>query len=123
MSGIVEIRATQRGLEKQGEGGEPMAELAFEYEEFELSEALANIGELKNVISHSVLEEKGFTNVVHTPSEVAGDRNGCRVSILHLHIADRNFWQVVMCSCDGGSHKANAMVGEVVDAIHKLVVL
>jgi hypothetical protein len=98
-----------------------MAELAFEYEEFELSVALANIGELKNVILHSVLEEKGFTNVVDTTSQVAGDRNGCRVSILHLHIADRNFWQVVMCSCEGGSHKASTMVGEVVDAIHELV--
>ena len=99
-----------------------MAELAFEYEQFELSRALASIGELKNVIAHSVFEDNGFINVVHTRSEVAGDKNGCRVSILHLHIADRRFWQVVICSCDGGFDKAKSMISEVVDAIHKLVV-
>jgi hypothetical protein len=96
-----------------------MAALAAFSEVRELNPSLGSIGELKNVIAHSVLEQRGFTNVQHTASEVAGNRNGCRLSILHLHIADRNFWQVVMCSCDSFD-KAKAAVDEVANAIRNL---
>jgi threonine aldolase len=85
----------------------------------EVREVDRSIGELKNVIAHSVLEANRFTNVVNTPSEVAGNRNGCRVSILHLHIAGTRFWQVVMCSCDSFD-KAKAAVDEVANAIRNL---
>ena len=44
----------------------------------------------------NTLKQDGFTDVVNTQSEVAANRGGVRVSILHLHIADRNFWQVFM---------------------------
>ncbi|MBA2521291.1 MAG: hypothetical protein H0V24_16665 [Chloroflexia bacterium] len=100
-----------------------MAGLAFRTERRELNPALGNIGELKNVIFHSVLRERGFTDVVNTPSEVAGNRNGCRVAILHLHIADRDFWRVAMCMCDGGFDPARATVDEVSDAINELAFL
>jgi transcriptional regulator with AAA-type ATPase domain len=55
-----------------------MTGLAARSERRELNEALGNIGELKNVIFHSVLEERHFTDVVNTSGEVAGNRNGCR---------------------------------------------
>jgi hypothetical protein len=109
----------ERGSEKEGEGGEPMAALAFEFEQRELSEALGSIGELKNVIAHSVLEQRGFTNVVNNPAEVAGNRNGCRLSVLHLHISGRNFFRVVVCACDSFD-KARATVDEVEREINNL---
>jgi hypothetical protein len=96
-----------------------MASLAARTDVRELNPALGSIGELKNVIVHSVLKQRGFTDVVNTPSEVAGNRHGCRLSILHLHIADRNFWRVVMCACDNFD-TARASVDEVADAINRL---
>ena len=97
-----------------------MAGLAARSERRELNPALGGIGELKNVIFHNVLKAKGFANVVNTPGEVAGDRDGCRLSILYLHIANRDFWRVAMCSCDGGFDKAKATVDEVCTAIDQL---
>lgn len=97
-----------------------MAGLAIQSERRELNPALANIGELKNVIAHSVLTERGFTDVVNTPGEVAGNRSGCRISVIHLHNADRNFWRVAACVCDGGFGEASAMVDEVATAINRL---
>jgi len=110
------------GGEKYGErdkGGEPMAALSFRNEVRELNPNLGSIGELKNVIVHSVLEERGFSDVVNTESEVAGNRSGCRLSVIHLHIADRSFWRVVMCACDDFG-TASAAVNEVADAINNL---
>jgi hypothetical protein len=97
-----------------------MAGLAIRSEVRELNPAVGSIGELKNVIFHSVLKARRFTDVVNTPGEVAGNRNGCRVSILHLHIADRRFWRVVVCACDGGFDKARGTVDEVFSAIDQL---
>jgi hypothetical protein len=96
-----------------------MAGLAARSEVRELNPSLGSIGELKNVIAHSVLEARRFTEVINTPGEVAGNRDGCRLSVLHLHIADRSFWQVVMCACDSFD-TARAAVDEVADAINRL---
>src|SRR5271170_5162836 len=76
-----------------------MAALFFNDRQMGLSAALADIGELKNVIFNE-LKGIGFTDVVNTPSEVAGNRNGVRVSILHLPIGGSNFWQVFMAGGD-----------------------
>jgi hypothetical protein len=100
-----------------------MAGLAFRTDRRELNPALENIGVLKNVILHSVLNERGFTDTVNNPSEVAGNRNGCRVAILHLHIADRDFWRVVMCMCNDGFDPARNTVDEVSNAINELTFL
>jgi hypothetical protein len=97
-----------------------MAGLAFRFDRRELNPALGSIGELKNVIFHSVLEDRGFTDLVHTESEVAGNRHGVRVCILHLHIADRHFWRVVLGVSDAGFDPANAAVNEVFEAIDRL---
>lgn len=100
-----------------------MAGLAFRSDRRDLSPALGSVGELKNVIAHSVLEARHFTDVVDSESEVAGNRGGCRVSILYLHIADRGFWRVVMCVCDGGFDQAVATATEVASAIDQLAFL
>jgi hypothetical protein len=97
-----------------------MAGLAIRSERRELNPALGSIGELKNVIFHSVLRERGFTDVINTEGEVAGNRNDCRVSVIHLHIADRDFWRVVVGMCDSGFDPARGMVDEVADAINGL---
>jgi hypothetical protein len=97
-----------------------MAGLAFRFDSRELSSALGSIGELKNVIAHSVFEQRGFSDVVDTEFEVAGNRPGARVSVLHLHIGDRQFWRVVMGVSDAGFDPANAAVTEVSQAIDDL---
>jgi hypothetical protein len=96
-----------------------MAALSFQFDRRELNPSLGSIGELKNVILHSVLEARGFTDAVDTESEVAGNRAGVRVSILHLHIADRDFWRVVMGVADD-FESARAAVAEVSQAINEL---
>jgi len=97
-----------------------MAALFFNFRSMELSPALANIGELKNVIANSVLKASGFTDVVDAQSEVAGNRSGgVRLSVVHLHIGGASFWQIVMAAGDGGDVTLQA-VNEVVDKIKKL---
>lgn len=98
-----------------------MAALFFNFREIELSEALGSVGELKGAIANT-LQESGFTDVVHTESEVAGNRNGVRVSILHLFVGGRSFWQVFMAGGDDGTVTL-ATLNEVVDKVHKLVFL
>jgi hypothetical protein len=93
--------------------------VAFTSDRRELNPALGSIGELKNVIQHRVLEAHRFTDVVHTESEVAGNRDGCRLFVLHLPIVDRSFWRVVVCGCDGNG-PAGATVDEVWRAIDEL---
>lgn len=99
-----------------------MAALAIKSERRELNPAVGSIGELKNVIFHNVLKERGFANAVNTPGEVAGDRDGGRLSVVHLHIGDRSFWRVVACGCDD-FNKGRAMVDEVSNAINQLTFL
>jgi hypothetical protein len=84
----------------------------------DLSEALGSIGELKGIIANE-LRGKRFTDVVDTQLEVAGNRSGVRVSVLHLFIGGRSFWQVVMAGGDAAD-TTQETVNEVVDAIKKL---
>jgi hypothetical protein len=60
-----------------------MAALFCNTRDMELSEALGSVGELKNVIANE-LRSSGFTDVVNTQGEVAGNKNGMRLSVLHL---------------------------------------
>jgi hypothetical protein len=95
-----------------------MAALFFNDRRMDLSDALANVGELKNVIFNE-LKGSGFTDVVNTPSEVAGNRNGVRVSILHLPISGRSFWQVFMAGGDAGD-VTQETINEVVNKVEHL---
>ncbi|MEU0189151.1 hypothetical protein ABZ250_04655 [Streptomyces afghaniensis] len=74
-----------------------MAALWIRTRQMELSEALANIGELKGVIAN-LLKERGLTDVVNTQGEVAGNKGDIRLSVLHLHIANRSFYQQVIAA-------------------------
>jgi hypothetical protein len=58
-----------------------------------------NIGDFKSAIA-SEMPKHGFTGVIHTAGEVAGNRNDVRFSVLHLFIGDRSFYQVAMASGD-----------------------
>jgi hypothetical protein len=98
-----------------------VAALFFNDRQMDLSVALANMGELKNVIFNE-LKGIGFTDVVDSPSEVAGNRNGVRVSILHLPISGRSFWQVFMAGGDTVSNTQQTL-NEVVDKVEHLVFL
>jgi hypothetical protein len=69
----------------------------------------------------NTLKQDGFTDVVNTQSEVAANRGGVRVSILHLHIADRNFWQVFMAA--GDTAATQSTLNEVVNRVENLTFL
>ncbi|ENQ3106344.1 hypothetical protein SAMN04488168_111123 [Bacillus sp. 491mf] len=66
------------------------------------------------------LRQKGFSGVVLTRSEVAGNKGGCRVSITHLQRTGAQYWEVVMCSCPT-SNQANITLKETLTAIHSIV--
>ncbi|KJC61120.1 hypothetical protein UP10_09520 [Bradyrhizobium sp. LTSPM299] len=85
-----------------------------------LSDALANIGELKGVIANT-LKQSGFTDVINNPSEVAGNKNGVRLSVLHLHIAGRQFWQVFMAG--GDTAATQQTLNDVVNKVEHLAFL
>ena len=74
-----------------------MASLWWNSEIRDVSVALSGIGELKSVISNA-LNGKGFSDVHVNNLEVAGEKNGVWISIGHFHIADRQFWEIVMGS-------------------------
>lgn len=78
-----------------------MASLFANSQRKELNPSLESVGELKGAIAH-VLQGNGFTNVINNQREVAGNRNGVRLSVLHLPIDGRTFWQVVMAGGDTG---------------------
>jgi hypothetical protein len=75
-----------------------------------LSEELSNAAELKGIIANE-MEQGGFTDVINNESEVAGNRNGIRLSVLHLFIGGRSFFQQVMAAGDD----ADATLGLVND--------
>ena len=100
-----------------------MAGLFLRTERRELNPSLGSVGELKNVIEHSVFRGRGFTDVVNTQSEVAGNRPGVRVSVIYLFIGDRSFWRVVSCVADAGFSAAQVAGDEVATAIDQLAFL
>jgi hypothetical protein len=95
-----------------------MAALFCNTRRMELSEALGGVGELKGVIA-AELQKSGFTEVVDTEGEVAGNRHGVRLSVLHLHIGDRSFFQQVMAAGDDVNTTLTA-VNEVVAKVKGL---
>lgn len=95
-----------------------MAALFFNFRSMEVSAALSGVEELKRVIADS-MRKSGFTDVVNTQSEVAGNRSGVRVAVVHLRIGDNRFWQVVMGGGDAGNLTQRA-VNEVMTMIKKL---
>jgi hypothetical protein len=77
-----------------------MAFLSFNAQNFELSAALSNIGDLKLSVADG-LRGQGFTDVVNTPGEVAGNHaGGVRLSVSYLPTGGRSFLQVVAAGGD-----------------------
>jgi hypothetical protein len=95
-----------------------MAFLFCNTRRMELSDALGGVGELKNVIANE-LRRSGFTDVINNEGEVAGNRSGTRLSVLHLHIGNRSFYQQVMAAGDDGNITSGA-VNEVVGKVQSL---
>ena len=95
-----------------------MASLFCNTRQMVLSEALQDVGELKASIA-GLLRESGFTDVVNTPGEVAGNRGSVHLSVLHLFIGGRSFFELVMAGGDGGDVTLGA-VNEVVNKIKNL---
>jgi len=102
-----------------------MVALAVRTDQDELPSGV-DLNRFKFNVEQQVLKRRGFTDVVNTAGEVAGNRDGCRVSIIHLPLARPRFWQVTVCMCDGGVpvpqafDKAKATVDEVVTAINNI---
>lgn len=92
-----------------------MASLFCNTRQMELSDALGNIGELKNVIKNT-LSENGYVDVIDTESEVAGNLDGMRLSVLHLFIGGRSFYEQVMAAGDD----SDATLGAVNDIAGKI---
>lgn len=85
--------------------------------QMELGAIFADVEQLKNNV-HIVLDNLGFQNVVSN-GEVAGDLPGIRLSVVHLPIADRSFYQQVIAAGDSNDDTL-AKVNEVVDQIGRL---
>jgi hypothetical protein len=96
-----------------------VATLLFKYRPRVLSAATENIGEVKRSYKDA-LQRLGFTDVVHSSSEVAGNKNGCRVAILHLHIAGPNFHEVFMVGGDNADASRNVLEEAVAIRFHFL---
>ncbi|NNH70193.1 hypothetical protein HLB23_10020 [Nocardia uniformis] len=74
------------------------------------------IGEHKANIAHH-LNLSAFTHVINNDSEVAGNRAGMRLSVLHLPISDGRFYEQVMAA--GENRDATlALVNETVAALN-----
>ncbi len=95
-----------------------MAALWWHSEVRHVSEALSGVGELKSVIAGR-LGQIGFANVHSDNLEVAGGKNGCWISIAHFHIAERQYWEVVMGSGDNVD-TTRGTVNEVVAMLESL---
>ncbi|WP_344021293.1 hypothetical protein [Streptomyces luteireticuli] len=82
--------------------------------QIELAEIFADIEQLKNNV-HIVLDNLGFQNVVSN-DEVAGDLADIRLSVVHLPISDRTFYQQVIAagdSHDGTVNTVNAVLNQI----------
>jgi hypothetical protein len=95
-----------------------MAALFCNTRQMVLSDAAQDIGELKTSIA-ALLREGGFVDVVNTSGEVAGNRGDVRLSVLHLFIGGRSFYELVMAGGEAGDPTLGA-VNEVVNKIQNI---
>lgn len=71
----------------------------------EISDALSGVSELKGVIE-TKLKQLGFRDVARSDLDVAGNKDGIRVSIGHFHIEGFRYWEIVMAAGDNEATKA-----------------
>lgn len=90
-----------------------MAVLLFQFRGRTVAPPIQGIGELKRLYENE-FRRLGFTDVVRSEFEVAGNKNGCRVAVVHLKIAGPNFHEVFMLGGDNGDAARNVL-NEAVD--------
>ena len=78
----------------------------------ELDADTPGIADLKANIA-AVLVKSQFTSVINNEAEVAGNRANMRLSVLHLPISGRHFYQQVMAAGDN-PEATQALVNEIV---------
>lgn len=94
----------------------PMAVLFWNTRQMELGpQHPPTIGEHKANIAH-LLVQSAFTDVINNDAEVAGNRANMRLSVLHLPIGGRRFYELVMAAGDDRDTTL-ALVNEIVAAI------
>ena len=76
------------------------------------------LSDLKVVIAGE-LQKLGFTDIRRNDLEVAGNKNGCVLSIGHFRAAPGEFWEVVMCGGTDGP-TTQGTVNETVAMLAKL---
>lgn len=96
-----------------------MAALFFQTRGRTLSEATQGIGELKRLYEHE-LRRLGYSDVIRSDSEVAGNKSGCRLAIVHLHISGPNFHEVFMVAGDDGNTARGVLAEAVAIRFHFL---
>ena len=97
-----------------------MAALFFHNRVHVLSEATQGIEELKRLYENALRSQHGFTDVIRSNSEVAGNKNGCRLAIVHLQIAGPKFHEVFMVAGDDGGVARNILAEAVRITFHPL---
>jgi hypothetical protein len=80
----------------------------------ELDPHTTDISAWKAGIVQHILQTGHFTDIVNNDAEVAANRGTTRLSILHLPIAGRSFYEQVMAAGDDFD-TTRALVEEVVD--------
>ena len=78
----------------------------------------SSLGDVKSAIA-SVLGELRFSDIRHSQLEVAGNKNGCVLSIGHFRFGARDWWEVTMCGGPDGP-TTQATRDEVVRELVKL---
>jgi hypothetical protein len=86
-----------------------MAFLFATNRQFELNNKFQDIGRLKQSIFSLLASTGTLDNLVNAPGEVAGNRNGVRVSVVHLPMSGRRFHEVVMAGGDTQDQTAGRM--------------
>ncbi|MCW3815748.1 hypothetical protein ONA91_14945 [Micromonospora sp. DR5-3] len=83
--------------------------------------AISGIGELKFLIENALRDEMGFRDVASSPLDVAGNKDGVRVSIAHFQKTPSSFWELVIAA--GDTEQTKATNDAVVEMLKKIKVL
>ena len=92
-----------------------MAFLFCHTRQMELDDFTGSVADLKANIA-ALLTQSAFTHVINNDGEVAGNRAGMRLSVLHLPLGDRRYYEQVMAAGDDRD-ATQALVNEVVGYI------
>ena len=100
-----------------------MAELYWNWKEFQLSEAADDIGEMYDGIAQQ-MTDAGWSGVQHQ-QDVHGYKSGIDLfaAVLYLPISGRGFWQVIAVGGDATGQQAQQELQQIQQLIDKVVFL